>query len=343
VLDRLAPEQWDTLPDIAEPREARALFGHDAAGALVARRYRAGTLHHALLLSGARGIGKATFAFRLAGHVLAWPDAALAPETLTPPPPDSPLWRQIAGAGHPGLLHLARPADDKRKGFRTAITVDEVRRVSRFVGTTQHDGGWRVVIVDAADDLNTNAANALLKSLEEPPPRTLFVLVAHAPGRLLATIRSRCQPLRLMPLAAPDLARALAACGAAIAPDELPGLAALSGGSVREALLLAMNGGLELAGVIDAILARPGFDAGEAMRLADAVGGRDDLVQFDLVNRLLLDRVAATARGRASAAAARLWQEARATIDTAATYNLDRRQHVAGLLRRLHEAGIGRS
>lgn len=344
MLERLAPEQWDTLPDIAEPRENPHLIGHDDVAAQLAARYASGKLHHALLLAGPQGIGKATLAFRLAGHMIAHPDPHGAPAALTPPPAGAAAWRQIASGGHPAILHLARPFDDKRKVFRTALTVEEIRRVNRFVGTTQHDGAWRVVIVDAADDLNTNAANALLKNLEEPPRRTLFILVAHSPGRLLATIRSRCQLVRLAPLSPDDLARAIAASGAPVDAAALAALTAQAGGSVREALLLAFNGGLELATAADAVLAAREFDVLGAGKIAEAVAARDSAIQFDLLNRHILDRVAQAARNAADAAAAArfagLWQTVGATIAETESYNLDKRQHVAGLLRLLHGAGI---
>ena len=340
MLERLAPEQWDTLPDIAEPRENRAFFGHGDIVARLASGIDSGKLHHGQLFAGPRGVGKATLAFRLAASLISGPGRS---PDLAPPPPDSAPWRQIASGAHPGILHLARPWDEKRKLFRTALTVEEVRRVARFVGTTQHDGGWRAVIVDSADDMNAQAANALLKNLEEPPARTVFIVISHSPGRLLPTIRSRCQLVRFAPLDDDDLFSAMKASGAPIAPAELPLLAARAGGSVREALLLALNGGLELASAADAILAGARFDVAATAKLADAVAGREESIQFDLLNRHLLDRVAAAARaaaetGRAAAFAA-LWQSAREAVDLADAFNLDKKQHIAGLLRRLHEAG----
>src|SRR5690606_15561069 len=176
------------------------LVGHDEAMHHLAAAYRAGKMHHGLLLSGPPGIGKAAFAFHLAHHLVANPVAADAPEHFSSRDPDSPLFRQIAQGAHPSVLHLTRPMNDRTKTFKSVVTVDEIRRIGRFLSMTSHDGGWRVVIVDPADDMNTNAANALLKNLEEPPARTLFVLIAHSPGGLLPTIRSRCQLVRLKPL-----------------------------------------------------------------------------------------------------------------------------------------------
>lgn len=345
MRERLAPEQFDTLADAPDPRESLTVAGHDEAVAQLVRAYANGKLHHAVLLAGPRGIGKATLAFRFAGHVLANPDPAAVPLVLSPPAGDSALFRQIASGGHPGILHLSRPFDEKRKLFRTAITVEEIRRVGRFVGTTQHDGGWRIVIVDTADDLNPNAANALLKSLEEPPSRTFFLILAHQPGRLVATIRSRCQMLRLQPLGDADLLAALAAANMRVPDSESDALLRRAKGSVREALLLAANGGLELSGVADRILGEPAFNVVDAARLADVVAARDETIRFDLVNRHLLDRIAEAASMAPSSAEAdrfaALWQDANAAIALTATYNLDKRQHLNGLLRRMHEAGVG--
>lgn len=343
MLERLAPEQWDSLPDIPEPRESTAFFGHADIAAQLAERYAGGRLHHGLLFAGPRGVGKATLAFRLIGHMLRHPDPARAPPELAPPAPGDPLWRQIASAAHPGILHLSRPFDDKRKLFRTALTVEEVRRVGRFVGTTQHDGGWRAVIVDTADDMNAQAANALLKNLEEPPARTLFVVISHAPGRLLPTIRSRCQVVRFSGLDETDLVAALRALDAPVDSATIPALAAGAQGSVREALLMALNGGLELAAAADAVLNGTSFDVVAAAKLAEVVGGREGAIQFDLVNRHLLDRVAAAARAATPARAAdlaTLWRDLREIISLAEAYNLDKRQHIAGLLRRLHDSGV---
>ncbi|RUW17149.1 DNA polymerase III subunit delta', partial [Mesorhizobium sp. M1E.F.Ca.ET.041.01.1.1] len=205
IFERIAPEQHDTLDGVPEPSETPRLIGHAQAAGMLAAAYRAGKLPHALILTGPLGIGKATLAFHLAHHVLKYPDFTAAPGTLAVPDPASSLFRLIATGAHPSVLHLTRPANDKTKSFKTVLTVDEIRKVSRFLSMTSHDGSYRVVIVDPADDMNTNAANALLKNLEEPPARTLFILIVHAPGSLLPTIRSRCQMVRLTPLAADEL------------------------------------------------------------------------------------------------------------------------------------------
>lgn len=340
--ERLAPEQHDTLDGVPEPAESPHLFGHGQAAGMLAGAYRAGMLPHALLLTGPSGIGKATLAFHLAHHLLRHPDHRSAPEALARPDPASALFRQIAQGAHPGVLHLTRPVNDKTKGFKTVVTVDEVRRVSRFLSMTAHDGGYRIVIVDPADDMNVNAANALLKNLEEPPARTLFVLISHSPGALLPTIRSRCQTLRLSPLSPPDLAAALGS----LAPEgmDMDALAERAGGSARLAILLTQYGGLEIAAAIDAAAAAPSHDVRAAHRLAEAVSGRDGAIPFDIFNRHVLDKLSRAAAEAATSGrlglANRLseaWRDSMVAIDEAETYNLDRKQHALTMIARLHE------
>ncbi|WP_037469120.1 DNA polymerase III subunit delta', partial [Sinorhizobium fredii] len=193
-------ERPGVLEGAVAPVENSKLFGHHEAEAFLAQSYRSGKGHHAILIEGQEGIGKATLAFRFANHVLSHPDPAEAPERLGDPDPASLVTRQLASGASHNLLHLARPVDEKTGRAKGAITVDEVRRAGKFFGQTSGTGNWRIVIIDPADDLNRNAANAILKILEEPPRRSLFLVLTHAPGKLLPTIRSRCLPLRLKPL-----------------------------------------------------------------------------------------------------------------------------------------------
>jgi DNA polymerase-3 subunit delta' len=346
-FERLAPEQHDTLEGIAEPAESRSLVGHAGPAAMVAAAHRAGRLPHALLLAGPAGIGKATFAFHVASHLLIHRDPAEAPEMLAPREQASALFRQIASGSHPAVLHLTRAFNEKTKKFAATLGVDEIRRVSRFLSMTSHDGSHRVVIVDATDDLTPSAANALLKRLEEPPQRTVFLLVCHSPGRLLATIRSRCQVLRLAPLDERELEAVLAGQGVALPsePAARQALLAGAGGSARKAILLSQFGGQDIVDAFEALVAAPRLDVAGAHRLADAVAARDQEIRFDLLNAHVLDRVAEhaadLARARQAAAASRLsalWQDLRVAIEEADTYNLDRKQHALNMILRLHEA-----
>ena len=175
--------------------------------------YRSGRIPHAWLIGGAAGIGKATLAYRMARFVLAHPRSPCrrcAARRDASVDPSDPVARHVAAGAHGGLLTLERTLNDKGV-LRTVITVDETRETISFFGSTAAVDGWRVCIVDTVDELNPNAANALLKILEEPPQRSLFLLVSHAPARVLPTILSRCRKLLLRPLATADVIRAAAA------------------------------------------------------------------------------------------------------------------------------------
>ena len=225
------------------PRENRHLFGHEAAEAEFATAQVAGRLHHAWLITGAEGIGKATLAYRLARTLL----------TSAGDPNDSanPAFRRVAQATHADLLTVTREWDEKRKRTRTEIVIDGARDVAGFMRLTPAEGGWRVVIVDGAEYLNRNAANAILKVLEEPPARAILLLTCAAAGRLLPTIRSRCRRLRLDPLGPAAMDQALAL----ILPDHEPGLAAVADGSPGRAALLAdEGGGIAVAALVDGVL-----------------------------------------------------------------------------------------
>jgi DNA polymerase-3 subunit delta' len=347
MFERLAPEQFDTIEGIPEPAENPRLIGHEQAAKMLAGAYRVGKLPHALLLAGPQGIGKATLAFHLARHLLAHPAAESAPGELAQIDPASPLFRQVATGAHPSVLHLTRPMNDKTKSFKTVVTVDEIRRVSRFLSLTSHDGAYRVVIVDPADDMNTNAANALLKNLEEPPSRTAFILITHSIGRLLPTIRSRCQTILLQPLPAEKLLSVLAGFDSGLPDDQAAGAAIVerAAGSPRDAILLTQYGGLEISEAIDKLVTGKTIDIAQAHRLGDAVAARDQAIQFGIFNRHALDVVADAASHAARAGdlakANRLsecWQSTLQTIDEAETYNLDKKQHVLGVIHALHAA-----
>lgn len=347
MLERLAREQADTIDNIPEPAENPVLVGHEAQARRLAEAYRAGKFPHGLLFAGPQGIGKATLAFRLARHLVANPRSELAPSKLSSPDVASQIFRQVAQGAHPAVLHLTRPPSERGKGHKSAITVDEIRRIYRFLSMTTHDGGWRVVIVDPADDMNVAAANALLKNLEEPPSRTAFILISHSRGSLLPTIRSRCQIVTLAPLDDEELLAALASLGEELPEDEAARRELLrrAGGSVREALSLTRMGGLEIARAVDAVLDTPTFDVAAAYRIGDAVAARDAEATFDIFVGYVEERIADAARRRAEAGDlngsnvfAELWAQLSQQASQTYTYNLDKRQHAVLSLRRLHEA-----
>lgn len=340
MFERIAPEQHDTLDGVAEPAENPTLYGHDDAKAMLASTFQAGKLPHALIFAGPQGIGKATLAFHLANFLIGGAQIGQID-------PRSPIFRQIALGAHPAVLHLTRPVNERTKGFKTVVTVDEIRRVNRFLSMTTHDGGWRVVIIDAADDMNRNAANALLKNLEEPPARTIFVLIAHSRGALLPTIRSRSQIVRLQPLASQELVAALEQIEdmAGLDAASATALAERAGGSVRQAILLTQHGGLEIAAAVDQLARAGRLDITGAYKLADAVSGRDRAVPFEVFNDRALELLASAAAQAAADSdlglANRLstaWHEARIAISETQVYNLDQKQHALTMISRLNNA-----
>src|SRR5215217_7653156 len=226
------------------------LFGHAEAEQTLLDAYRGGRIPHAWLIGGEAGIGKATLAYRMARFVLAHPDPA-APAVQNAKslavPADHPVARRIAGQAHGDLLTLERVINEKTGKLFTVTRVDDVRRTVPFFGSTAGEGGWRVAVVDSVDELNESGANALLKVLEEPPRRALLLLVSHAPGRVLPTIRSRARILMLRPLSIEETARAAAQAVQRKADEpELRVAAEAADGSAARALMLLEGPALAL-------------------------------------------------------------------------------------------------
>lgn len=247
------PNDSDRIAGFAHPRETTALLGQDAVLARTARALRAGRPPSAWLITGPPGIGKATLAYRIARYLLAFGASDGGPDDLSVPP-DHPAARQVAAQSHPGLLILKRAINPKTGKLMTVLSVDEIRRLADFFGMTSGAGGWRVAIVDTADDMNDNAANALLKMLEEPPPNAMLLLLSNMPGRLLPTIRSRCQRLELRQLDDATLEKALAQHLPEADTGERASLARLAGGSLGAALTLATGEGAALAKEADRLI-----------------------------------------------------------------------------------------
>jgi len=328
------------LDGAVHPAEQVKLFGHAAAEDFLARSYRSGKGHHAILIEGPEGIGKATLAFRFANHVLHHPEPSEAPETLADPSPASPITRQLASGASHNLLHLTRPVDEKTGKVKSAITVDEVRKAGKFFAQTSGTGNWRIVIIDPADDLNRNAANAILKILEEPPKRSLFLVLTHAPGKLLPTIRSRCLPLSLSPLSEDDLAAALDSLGAAPSGPRAGEVLSVAHGSVSEALKLTNYGGFDIVEAFRAIVEAPGEPPRrEVHKLADVLSARDSDTVFSFFCQHAGDFVTDAARAAALVGdisradrLARVSTQLTERIAIAQGYNLDRKQTVISVL-----------
>jgi DNA polymerase-3 subunit delta' len=341
----MSEDRTGVLDGAIPPMENMRLFGHEAAEEFLARSYRSGKGHHAVLIEGPEGIGKATLAFRFTNYVLTYPDPAMAPDRIEDADPTSSVSRQIASGASHNLLHLARPTDEKTGKVKSAITVDEVRRAGKFFSQTSGTGNWRIVIVDPADDMNRNAANAILKLLEEPPKRALFLVLSHAPGKLLATIRSRCLPLRLAPLDNQALGSALANLGIAVGEGQTAALLREARGSVSEALKLLNYGGGDIISAYDQVISTQGPAARTAMhRLADALSGKDSETIFGFFVSHIGDDIMQRARvaaieGRVVSAErmARLYSEVIERLTISQAYNLDRKQTILTILGELKQ------
>ena len=319
------------------PRRRADLKGHQAAEETLLRQWASGRMHHAWLFAGPRGIGKATLGYRLARFLLSFPDFRRAGErTSLFVPAESPVAHRIAARGHADLISLERAYDAKAERLKSEIAVDDVRRVSGFFSRTAGEGGWRIAIVDAAEDLNTESANALLKILEEPPAHSLFVLVSHQPGRLLPTIRSRCLRLDLAPLSQADTISVVEPM-ADQTPEEIERAARLSQGSPGRALELLNSQGAKYFDLLRQIMSRSqNLDLAAKISIADGLQGRDMAEDYTIFSELLLTFVADLARRAAitgqGAALARAHEEIGHSLRLANALNLDRRQTILDAL-----------
>jgi DNA polymerase-3 subunit delta' len=281
-----------------------------------------GRLHHAWLLTGQEGVGKATFAYRAARRLLgAQPEPRYG---LLGASPDDPVSRLVAARSHPDLMVLEREVEDgKAKKF---ISVDAARALPEFFAKAPSRSAFRIAIVDTVDDMNVNAANALLKTLEEPPERGVLFLVSHSPGRLMATIRSRCRRLGFQPWPERSVADFLAKHTSLDAGD-IDAVAGMAGGAPGRALRLAGSQALELDETARALVdGEPPADAA-LQHLADSFRRGEGQARFELFFERLAEAVRARATGQGGGSVERwatLWDKLAAAPGEADAINLDR-------------------
>jgi DNA polymerase-3 subunit delta' len=313
------------MTELAHPREAFHLQGHDGPEAAFLQALQRGRLHHAWLLTGPEGVGKATFAYRAARRLLGAP----------PGPQHGPLGadmehtvtRQVAARSHPDLMVIERVGDDGKP--RRLIPVEEARKLPEFFSKSPGEADYRVAIIDAVDDLNNQGANAVLKTLEEPPERGVLFLVSHSPGALLPTIRSRCR--RLVFRAPPEEASGpLVARLGDLNLEEALRLLRMAQGAPGKALRLGEAGALALDDAARQIVQTlPRLDYPTLQPLADSFRGNEGMERFRiLVQRLaarLHDRAIERARdGVAAVGVAEAWSELQQLPDRVDGLNLDR-------------------
>jgi DNA polymerase-3 subunit delta' len=295
--------------DIPHPREVFDLKGAEEAERGWLEALERSRMHHAWLLIGPEGVGKATFAYRAARRLLgARPDASRG---LLGSDPEDKVSRQVIARSHPDLLVLEREVEDGKA--RRNIPVDEARRLPEFFSKAPAISPWRVAIIDAADDLNVNAANAVLKTLEEPPPKGVLLLVCHAPGRLLPTIRSRCRRLPFRPWPEAEVAGFVMA-HTDLAAEDADRVAAMAKGSPGQALALAEAGALDIdRAALELLRQLPQADEAGLLALAGQLRGQEGARRFELLFERLAEHVKAMVEetaGKAGAGRPEPWLDA---------------------------------
>ncbi len=334
------------MSGILHPRCNPDLIGHAGAERTLTEAFASGRMAHAWMLCGPRGIGKATLAYRFARQVLASTGGgageggglfgAAAPAASDPrSDPAHPVFQRVAVESHLDLLTVERRGNEKTGRMGDEIVIEDVRRIGDFLSKTSAEGGWRVVVVDAADELNRNAANALLKWLEEPPRRVLMLLVVHNPGRVLPTLRSRCRRLTLRPLDTATVDRRLADARPDLSVDDRRMLADLSEGSLSRALALADPDGLELGRRLLSMLnGLPDLDIVALHDLADGlIRGESPAERFRAAADIARWWLARRLRARAVETRSgdldpwlEVWEKTDRLLSRAAGLDLDRKQ-----------------
>ncbi len=338
-IETEGPAEPDRFLEAPHPRLTTALDGQDVAERTLLAAYRSGRMHHAWIIAGRPGIGKATLAYRFARFLAAFPDpesseVANARDLSTPP--DNARARQVAADAYPDLCVVRRSLRDDGKAYSGEIRVSDVRRVTHLLGSTAAAGGWRIAIVDCLDDMNLNAANALLKVLEEPPRRSIFLIVSHAPGRALPTIRSRCRTLMLRPLASDVISRITRGMEPWSAlPEQLHAEAAQGAdGSLHNALKLLDEDTIAFRRKIHAVLdALPHAGSQAIQELANAVDGRSGADRMEVLKHALEDFLSArlhrlagqTLNSQRLAPLAEVWEKLQTSAREVEVFNLDRR------------------
>ncbi|MDB5415658.1 MAG: polymerase subunit delta [Rubritepida sp.] len=289
------------------PRANPSLFGHEEAAAGLAAAARSGRLHHAWLFCGQPGIGKATLAYRFARWLLAGEPRDVEGAPPLHLPEDHPILRRVAAGSHADLMVLEPQSEP---GKRHIIKVEEARAARNFLNFTAAEGGWRVVVMDEVETMEAASANTILKTLEEPPPRTVLLLVTASPGRLLPTIRSRCRRLEMAGLEPETMQTLLADWLPEKTRSDREALAVLAEGSPGRALELAAGEGVGLARLAEATLtALPNSEG--AYALADRIGGREAAMAFPAFFTLLLRHLSQAVRDAARGGPAPAWLAAR--------------------------------
>ena len=326
----LDPTTDDRLPTAPHPREAPRLYGQEEAVSGFMKAFQSGRLHHAWILSGPQGVGKATFAYQAARFLLdphRGNDFAVDPFQISS--------RQILALSHPDLHVLRRKAENEKKPVPNEISVDLARDAIQFFTATAGAGGYRVLIVDSADHLNRNSANALLKAIEEPPKQAVIFIVSHMIGRLLPTIRSRCRVLPFRSLESAAVEQILTSAAPEDAPHDPESLqlaVAQARGSARRGFQWLDERFATVSRHVDMLLSQlPDYDRKEVLAMSEAFGRKEGRNDFETMREAVLDWLSTkvtTKQGEGAyrlAPLAEVWEKTELAVRDAERYNLDRR------------------
>ncbi|WP_455475393.1 DNA polymerase III subunit delta' [Bartonella sp. B17] len=334
--------QYDDIDTILSSSQNNLIFGHENVRHLLMQMREKERLHHALLFEGEYGIGKATLAFHFAWNIL-----SSQKNYFLQPEPNSIIWRQITQGSHPNFLYISRRFDLKTQKFKAGISVDDIRDVIHFLNQTAQDSGWRIVIIDSADDMNRSAANAILKTLEEPPAKTLFIIITHFSGKLFPTIRSRCQQISFQSLHKSEMKQVITHVFSnknIIDEETVEMIIQKSKGNPRKAALLICHGGLEIIKTINLFLEKPVYDVTIAHTLAQTLSSSSLVTQFQQFCDEILDKIRKRAITFAeignltfSKNCAQAWKEIHQEVGEIQSFNLDKKQFVINLLFKVHK------
>lgn len=277
--DLTVPENIDVEEGLKHPRDMDFCIGHEAVETRLLDLFQSGRMPHGLIFTGQKGIGKATMAYRLARFLLddkgdPNQDALFggdeSPAENLHIAPDNPTFRRVSSGGHPDFMNIEREYDAAKNRYKANVPVDAIRKVPGFLRMTASNGGWRVVIIDDADTMNRNAQNALLKILEEPPKKTVLILVTHRLGALIPTIRSRTQLINFHPLNDSNLQQLIEYGDYGLGTEDAETLRELSEGSIGKATQYMEEAGLEtLAQILELLQYHPYWDWDKLHAIAD--------------------------------------------------------------------------
>ena len=336
-----------------QPYNNSYLIGHEEAEQIFLNAWKNGNIHNSWIISGINGIGKATFAYRIARFLLSADKNKRQSYTSLDVPENSPTFRLVANRAHPDLKIIERDFidSDKKKIIKAikdgealdddalqdlkrsaVIKVDEIRTINEFLSKKSFDGNWRIVIIDSVDDLNTNSANAVLKVLEEPPAKSLLLLISHNPNKLLPTIRSRCAKLHLQPLSESEVASLLRRYNPELSEAAVQGIAKISSGSIGHALRYAEYDGLNLYKTLESLFyAGKNFDLSTALDLSDKVAKDEQIwsLSVELIEHFFSDNMKSGEKVKQLSEAL---QKTRIWVRDVANLNMDKKQVIFNII-----------